>query len=303
MSTAKPPPGPAGLDKAALEAGIEKLGRSIRELRNFDFASLRDRADTRLENMQRKANNVLGDLVGMSSPEYKKLALGPLDGALDTTFGQRYTEDETRDAVKKGFDDAVRKLNAAKAMLSERMESAGSAPAPTQASTPAPTLAPTPVPTPPIASTPAPSAPPSSMNKPELASSTKTAAAPQANQRVLVLGQDGESAVQFLADLGLEPAVMDAPTVGGLDAMRDVGFAIVLPSADADSPSQMLAIGFMLAVVGRSRICLLAPPSHKLPSALDGAITVAPDDNGLWRLLLAREMKRAGLDVDLNRAM
>jgi hypothetical protein len=27
------------------------------------------------------------------------------------------------------------------------------------------------------------------------------------------------------------------------------------------------------------------------------------DDAGLWRVLLAREMKRAGLNVDLNRAL
>jgi hypothetical protein len=27
------------------------------------------------------------------------------------------------------------------------------------------------------------------------------------------------------------------------------------------------------------------------------------DESGLWRLLLAREMRQAGLDVDMNRAM
>jgi len=27
------------------------------------------------------------------------------------------------------------------------------------------------------------------------------------------------------------------------------------------------------------------------------------DDAGLWRLLLAREMRQAGLDVDMNRAL
>jgi hypothetical protein len=59
----------------------------------------------------------------------------------------------------------------------------------------------------------------------------------------------------------------------------------------------------MLAVLGRSRICLLAPADQALPAALEGALRVAPDPEGLWRLLLAREMKRSGLDVDLNRAL
>jgi hypothetical protein len=27
------------------------------------------------------------------------------------------------------------------------------------------------------------------------------------------------------------------------------------------------------------------------------------DDDGLWRLLLARELKKAGLEVDLNKAL
>jgi hypothetical protein len=36
---------------------------------------------------------------------------------------------------------------------------------------------------------------------------------------------------------------------------------------------------------------------------LDGVLRVSPDDTGVWRLLLAREMKRAGLDVDLNKAL
>jgi hypothetical protein len=31
--------------------------------------------------------------------------------------------------------------------------------------------------------------------------------------------------------------------------------------------------------------------------------SVVMDDAGLWRLLLARAMKQAGLDVDLNRAL
>jgi hypothetical protein len=36
---------------------------------------------------------------------------------------------------------------------------------------------------------------------------------------------------------------------------------------------------------------------------LKGATRITVDEAGVWRLLLAREMKRAGLDVDLNRAI
>jgi len=141
------------------------------------------------------------------------------------------------------------------------------------------------------------------MNKPTPASPSTPAAN---SRRVLVLGVSGDTAVQtieFLEDLGLEPAILDTPSVDKLDTLRDTTFAIVLPSDDANDPSMLVAIGFMLAAVGRSRICLLAPESQSLSPALQGALRIAPDDAGLWRLLLAREMKRAGLEVDLNRAL
>ena len=35
----------------------------------------------------------------------------------------------------------------------------------------------------------------------------------------------------------------------------------------------------------------------------EGVARHAIDESGLWRLLLAREMRQAGLDVDMNRAV
>ena len=125
-------------------------------------------------------------------------------------------------------------------------------------------------------------------------------------QRILILGNAGDAAVQAiesLEDLGLEPAIIDTPSVDQLDALRDAAFAVVLPSGETESGATMLAIGFMLAVLGRSRICLLTEAGQTAPAALEGALRVTPDDSGIWRLLLARELKRAGLDVDLNRAL
>ncbi|MBC7602669.1 MAG: hypothetical protein H7255_08430, partial [Ramlibacter sp.] len=55
--------------------------------------------------------------------------------------------------------------------------------------------------------------------------------------------------------------------------------------------------------LGRSRICLLASVDQKLHASLDGATRVTPDAAGVWHLVLAREMKRAGLEVDLNRVL
>jgi hypothetical protein len=111
--------------------------------------------------------------------------------------------------------------------------------------------------------------------------------------------------------LGLEPAFLgDAPANAGgtyierLGALRDVDYAIVLLSAD--EPAQegvMLEIGFLLGSVGPGRICCVVAGKPAPAPQWDGVVRHAMDDGGLWRLLLAREMRQAGLDVDMNRAV
>lgn len=127
------------------------------------------------------------------------------------------------------------------------------------------------------------------------------APSPAAKSPVLLLGDGdaGAAAAELLAQLGMETAIIDAPSIDRLDAARNAAYAIVVASKDAGE-AMMLAVGFMLALLGRSRIALVGGAA---PAALDGCVRVPLDDQGLWRLLLAREMKKAGLDVDLNRAL
>ena len=96
------------IDKATLEQAISKLDRTAGEMRAFDLATLTGRSDERLEIFQRRVNNVLADLVGTGSPDYKEYALGPLNAGLDTTFGDHYSLDEYRDALKPTLARAVR---------------------------------------------------------------------------------------------------------------------------------------------------------------------------------------------------
>jgi threonine dehydrogenase-like Zn-dependent dehydrogenase len=130
-----------------------------------------------------------------------------------------------------------------------------------------------------------------------------TAAAPSAAKKspVLVLGSGdaGGHAVELLSQLGVDTAVIDAPSIEQLDAARDCGYAVVVAPKEANE-GMLLAIGFMLALLGRSRIALVG---GEAPAALAGCVQVPLDDDGLWRLLLARELKKAGIEVDLNRAI
>lgn len=135
-----------------------------------------------------------------------------------------------------------------------------------------------------------------------------SSSAPQAasGSRVAILGLGGDAvgdACEFVEQLGLEAAILDVVSVDKLEGLRNVAFLLLLPGNKSDEPAAMLAIGFMLAAIGRSRIACLLSEQDTLPDVLNGATCVTVDDAGLWRLLLAREMKRSGLEVDLNRAV
>jgi predicted nucleotide-binding protein len=129
--------------------------------------------------------------------------------------------------------------------------------------------------------------------------SAATGSAP--GRRVAVLGHPGDTTPSALAgyliQLGLEPVSER------LDGLRDVTYAIVMLSPGDPGPELLLDIGYLLAVVGRARICFVPSGQTTLPSDLEGITRHTMDDAGFWRLLLAREMRQAGLDVDLNRAI
>ena len=104
----------------------------------------------------------------------------------------------------------------------------------------------------------------------------------------------------FLKQLGLE-AVQGgagaAPTPEALEKLRKVEFAILMRH------DRLLETGFLLGVLGAPRVCLLLPAQGGSSPGLDSLDRIALDANGVWRLLLAREMKQAGLDIDLNKAL
>ena len=103
----------------------------------------------------------------------------------------------------------------------------------------------------------------------------------------------------FLKQLGLEPVPGGSgatPSAEALEKLRHVEFAILMR---ADRPMET---GFLLGVLGAARVCLLLAPQGSAPG-LDAITRLPLDPGGVWRLLLARELKQAGLDIDLNKAL
>ena len=97
-----------------------------------------------------------------------------------------------------------------------------------------------------------------------------------------------------------------------------VAFAVVLLTAedrgglaDADPGTYLprarqnviLELGYFVGTLKRRGVCVLHEPGVEIPSDFHGVVYVPLDPGGAWRLLLAKEMKAAGLDIDLNKAI
>jgi hypothetical protein len=195
-------------------------------------------------------------------------------------------------------------------------------PAPPGVTSAPPQAAPTPAPAPVKAATPAaPPVPAPTPPAPQPAPQAVAASSP-ARVRVAVLGGETparQAALDFIRQLGLQSDSSAASSQGGsklflerLDELRDLQYAVVLLPAQALDPASglpkaaapelLMEFGHVLAAVGRSRICFLLSGEAQTP-AWQGIARMRMDDEGLWHLLLARAMKQAGLDVDLNRAI
>jgi predicted nucleotide-binding protein len=153
-----------------------------------------------------------------------------------------------------------------------------------------------------------------------------TSAVPMSNRVFIVHGRDGgfaETVARFLTKLRFSPVVLhEQPSKGRTIIEKfienaDVGFAVVLLTGDDvgrlnDEASELrprarqnvvLELGFFLGRLGRERVCAIYEPGVEIPSDYDGVVWVSRDPADAWRLTLAREMKAAGLPVDMNDAI
>ena len=130
----------------------------------------------------------------------------------------------------------------------------------------------------------------------------------------------GSSVAAYVRQLGLEAVVVgDAPVaddtaiIDRLEAARGCDYALVLAQASALSPESagqgargetLLEAGFLFGLLGRRRVCYLLDGKAALaPELQEVVLAHSRDDADLWHLLIAREMRKAGLDVDMNRAV
>ena len=130
-----------------------------------------------------------------------------------------------------------------------------------------------------------------------------------------------EAVARFVSKLDLHPVVLHEQASQGrtvvekLEAHGDVGFAIILLTPDdvgGRDPSSLrprarqnvvLELGYFLGRLQRRRVCAVHKGDLEMPSDYMGVIYIPFDTAGGWRLKLAKELKAAGLPVDMNKAI
>lgn len=137
----------------------------------------------------------------------------------------------------------------------------------------------------------------------------------------IVHGHDISSRAEvelLIKKIGYEPIVLFKQASGGKtiiekfeEETESVVFAIILYTAcdygrdKQESKEQPRARqnvvfehGYLSAKLGRSRVCALVEPGIEVPGDLAGVVYIQL--SGTWEYMLAKEMKQAGLEIDLN---
>lgn len=126
----------------------------------------------------------------------------------------------------------------------------------------------------------------------------------------------------FVREVGFEPIVLfKQPNMGETIIQKlqreasDVVYSIILytpcdlgkDKEKKDECMQPIAIqnvvfehGYMCALLGMKNVCALVDDNVEIPGDLSGVLFVTVDDEDMWRIRIAKEMKAAGLKINMD---
>ncbi len=159
----------------------------------------------------------------------------------------------------------------------------------------------------------------------KLLANTPLVARAQGNKIFVVHGHDETALLRierFLKKLQLDPLVLrEKPNEGQtiiekfMALSNQAGFAVVLLTPDDRGGRKaepyekqklrarqnvIFELGFFLGKLGRKNVCALYNEGVEIPSDYQGVLYVKFDESDVWQMNLAKEMKMAGLKVDMN---
>lgn len=124
---------------------------------------------------------------------------------------------------------------------------------------------------------------------------------------------------RFVEKLGLEAIILhEQPNSGKtiiekIESYTDVGFSIVLytpcdlgrlagESEYKPRARQNVVFehGYLIGKLGRHRVCALVADGVEVPNDISGVVYVPLDANDAWHFQIAKEMRTAGYNIDMN---
>lgn len=274
-----------------LRMAIKKLERRISELKSFDVKVITKRFDATSGALEDKVNDTLADIFGYDTVEYKKYDIGgPGLYTLPLIMGEPEPPlSEVQKAYQEGINNVITRLKSLKDTLEEKLSDIEEDYEPS-------------------------------------AQSVVTGPHPDKKTVFIVHGHDEASkqtVARFIEKLELDPIILhEQPNEGRtviekFEYYTNVSFAVVLITPDdvggqANQQNHLktrarqnviFELGFFAGILGRKRVCALYTEGVEMPSDYSGVLYVPMDAQGGWQLQLAREMKAAGVEVDLNKAI
>lgn len=130
-----------------------------------------------------------------------------------------------------------------------------------------------------------------------------------------------ETVARFLEKIDLHPIILHEQANKGqtiiekFEEYSDVSYAVVLMSPDdvgntisnkknlnfRARQNVIFELGYFFGKLGRKNVCALLNGDIERPSDYDGIIYIGFDNNDGWKMLLAKELKQAGLEFDGNK--
>jgi predicted nucleotide-binding protein len=143
-------------------------------------------------------------------------------------------------------------------------------------------------------------------------------------QVFIVHGHDEEAkskAARFVEKLGFEAIILHEQAsssktiIEKIEEYSNVGFGIILytpcdigakkcEKPDLKSRARQNVIfehGFLIGKIGRSRVCAIVKGDVETPNDISGVVYVSMDASDAWCYSIAKEMKKAGYKVDMNK--
>jgi predicted nucleotide-binding protein len=143
------------------------------------------------------------------------------------------------------------------------------------------------------------------------------------NKIFIVHGRDDlakTETARFIEKLGFEAIILHEQANSGntiiekIEEHTNVGFAIVLytpcdvgslagESSQKPRARQNVVFehGYLIGKLGRQKVCALVKGDIEIPNDISGVVYIPLDSHGAWHLAIAKDLRKAGYPVDMNK--